>query len=74
MRWFVKLWRLTRYALAGSTADARKPIAPIKEKMAEWRPRLQSGNISSGVELELERSQTYLLKWSADHDTPTVTT
>ena len=33
--------QLTRYALAGRTAEARKPIAPMKENMAEWRPRLK---------------------------------
>lgn len=37
----------TKYASAGRTADARKPMAPIKAKRAECRPRLCFGSFIS---------------------------
>lgn len=66
--------RLTRYASAGRTAEARKPIAPIKAKRAEWRPRLEESALSLVILVEFHSSGTNLLKWSADHATATVTT
>lgn len=42
--------QLTRYALAGRTAEARNPIAPMKENMAEWRPRLKINDFRLVIE------------------------
>lgn len=43
----------TRYASAGRTAEARKPIAPTKERAAEWRPRLEMG-VSTAARADLD--------------------
>lgn len=42
----------TKYASAGRTADARKPMAPIKAKRAECRPRLCFGSYISIARVE----------------------
>lgn len=42
----------TRYASAGRTAEARKPIAPTKARAAEWRPRLEM-DVSIAVPADL---------------------
>lgn len=67
--WYPLLWcalgmigQLTRYALAGRTAEERKPIAPMKEKMAEWRPRLKFYGFRLVAEYASKYKEIYLLK------------